>query len=149
MVEFLAEDGEGIAPGEFQEFSLSGGPFPEAESLTFNTVHVYSDGTEAAWIEPTGPGQPELERPAPVLPLTGESGTATDAHGGTSTDAGTETGSGTTTDTTTTGGTMAAAADGGGNGTAVAALVVAVLGLLAGLAGLGLGLSARRRTVSG
>lgn len=148
VVEFRAEDGGGIAPGEFQEFSLSGGPFPEAESLTFNTVQVYSDGTEAAWIEPTVPGQPEPERPAPVLSLTAGSGAAADAHGGTSTGAGTDAGSGTTTDTAT-GGTTAAAPDGDGNGTAVTALVIAVLGLLAGLAGLGLGLSARRRTVSG
>ncbi len=153
VVEFRAEAGEGIAPGEFQEFALSGGPFPEAESLTFNAVQVYSDGTEAAWIEPTVPGQPEPDRPAPVLSLTAESGAATDAHGGdasadTATDAGTDTASGTTTDTTTDGATTAAAGD-GGNGTAVTALVIAVLGLLAGLAGLALGLSARRRTVKG
>ena len=31
VVEFRADDGGGIAPGEFQEFALSGGPFPEAE----------------------------------------------------------------------------------------------------------------------
>jgi uncharacterized protein YcnI len=140
VVEFRAEGGEGIAPGEFQEFALSGGPFPEADSLTFNTVQVYSDGTEAAWIEPTVPGQPEPERPAPVLSLTAEDGTVTDAHGGDSA----QTATGTTADTTS----AAAPAD-GGNGTAVTALVVAVIGLLAGLAGLALGLSARRRTVSG
>ena len=143
VVEFGAGDGGGIEPGEFQEFALSGGPFPEAESLTFNTVQAYSDGTEAAWIEPTVPGQPEPARPAPVLSLTAESGAATDAHGGeTTTGAGTDTTSGTASGTAT-----AAASD--GNGTAVTALVIAVLGLLAGLAGLGLGLAARRRTVSG
>jgi uncharacterized protein YcnI len=138
VVEFRAEPGGGIAPGEFQEFALSGGPFPDTGSLTFNAVQTYSDGTEAAWIEPTVEGQPEPQRPAPVLTLTGGTDTATtDGHGSaTSGGAAADTASPTTT-----------AAD--GNGTAVAALVVAVLGLIAGLAGLGLGLAARRRTVSG
>ncbi|MBY3552637.1 YcnI family protein [Modestobacter lapidis] len=135
VVEYRAEPGGGIAPGQFQEFALSGGPFPETESLTFNAVQVYSDGSESAWIEPTVEGQPAPQRPAPVLSLTGPGGATTDAHGGTAGDdpAGTAT---------------AAGGEDGGNGTAVAALVVAVLGLIAGLAGLGLGLSARRRTVS-
>jgi uncharacterized protein YcnI len=139
VVEFRAQPGGGIAPGQFQEFALSGGPFPDAESLTFNTVQVYSDGSEAAWIEPTVTGQPEPQRPAPVLTLTGADGATTGAHGGTA-------GNGST---GTTAAEPAADAEDGGNGTAVAALVIAVLGLLAGLAGLALGLAARRRTVSG
>jgi uncharacterized protein YcnI len=138
VVEFRAQPGGGIAPGQFQEFALSGGPFPDTESLTFNAVQVYSDGTESAWIEPTVEGQPEPQRPAPVLTLAAADGATTDAHGGTTSDGST----GTTTP-------ESAADSGDGNGTAVAALVVAVLGLLAGLAGLGLGLAARRRTVSG
>jgi uncharacterized protein YcnI len=125
VVEYRADAGGGIAPGEFQEFSLSGGPFPDADSLAFNVVQSYSDGTEAAWIEPTVAGQPEPAHPAPVLSLsaatTGSSGSGT--------------------------GTTTAASD-GGDTTATVALVLAVLGLLAGLTGLFLGLSARRRTVS-
>jgi uncharacterized protein YcnI len=132
VVEFKAEAGGGIAPGEFQEFALSGGPFPDTDSLTFNVVQSYSDGSEAAWIEPTVEGQPEPEHPAPVLTLTA-SATGTDAQGG---------------DTTTTTGEAASAGDGGSSTTATIALVIAVLGLLAGLAGLFLGLTARRRTVS-
>ncbi|OMQ14093.1 nuclear export factor GLE1, partial [Modestobacter sp. VKM Ac-2676] len=69
VVEFRAVNGAGIEPGQFQEFALSGGPFPDAEQLTFNAVQTYSDGSEAAWIEPTVTGQPEPERPAPVLTL--------------------------------------------------------------------------------
>jgi uncharacterized protein YcnI len=69
VVEFRATEG-GIAPGQFQEFALSGGPFPDADTLTFPTVQLYSDGTEAAWIEPTVAGQGEPERPAPTLSLT-------------------------------------------------------------------------------
>jgi uncharacterized protein YcnI len=142
VVEFRAEPGGGIAPGQFQEFALSGGPFPDAASLTFNAVQVYSDGTEAAWIEPTVEGQPEPQRPAPVLSLAGPDTATTDGHGGSA-------GDGATGSTGTEPAAAESGTDDGGNGTAVAALVVAVLGLLAGLAGLGLGLAARRRTVSG
>ncbi|CCH86734.1 conserved exported protein of unknown function [Modestobacter italicus] len=134
VVDYQADPGTGIAPGQFQEFALSGGPFPDVDQLTFNVVQTYSDGSEAAWIEPTVDGQPEPERPAPVLSLTAAAA-GTDAHGA------------------ATGGAVTEAsatqpADDGGSTTATVALVLAVLGLLAGLAGLGLGLAARRRTVS-
>ena len=135
VVEYRADAGGGIAPGQFQEFALSGGPFPDAESLTFNAVQSYSDGSEAAWIEPTVEGQPEPERPAPVLTFTADPGATTDAHGGTDT-------------ATDTASDSSSAAEDEGDGTATVALVLAVLGLLAGLAGLALGLGARRRTVS-
>ncbi|MCO7222414.1 YcnI family protein [Klenkia sp. PcliD-1-E] len=136
VVQFTAADGGGIAPGQFQEFSLLGGPFPDADSLTLPTVQTYSDGTEAAWIEPTVEGQDEPQSPAPVLSLTGGSGgAAADAHGSGGTDTATDTASAST-----------PAAD-GGDGLAVTALVLGGLGLLAGLGGLFLGLSARRRTV--
>jgi hypothetical protein len=123
VVEFRAEPGGGIAPGEFQEFALSGGPFPDADSLTFNAVQTYSDGSEAAWIEPTVAGQAEPQYPAPVLSLTAS-------------------------DAVPVAGTPVAEAADDGDGTAVTALVLAVLGLLAGLGGLALGLTARRRTVA-
>jgi periplasmic copper chaperone A len=127
VVEFRADEGVGIAPGEFQEFALSGGAFPEdVEEMSFPAVQTYSDGSEAAWIEPTVDGQAEPERPAPVLSLTAAG--ATDEPAGTA--------------------APAEPADDGASGTATAALVVAIVGLLAGLAGLGLGLSARRRTVA-
>ena len=127
VVEFRAEAGGGIAPGEFQEFALSGGPFPETDQLTFSAVQVYSDGTEAAWIEPTVEGQAEPQYPAPVLALASADAAPVSSDAG----------------------TPAASADASeeGDGTAVTALVLAVLGLLAGLGGLFLGLAARRRTV--
>jgi periplasmic copper chaperone A len=124
VVEFRADAGGGIGPGEFQEFALSGGPFPHADTLAFNVVQTYSDGTEAAWIEPTVPGQAEPEHPAPVLTLAGSPPAGAERPA------------------------SEEAAGDDGNGTAVTALVLAVVGLLTGLAGLGLGLAARRRTVS-
>jgi periplasmic copper chaperone A len=134
VVDYQADPGTGIAPGQFQEFALSGGPFPDVDQLTFNVVQTYSDGSEAAWIEPTVDGQPEPEHPAPVLSLTAAAA-GTDAHGA-------------ATDGAVTEASATQPADDGGSTTATVALVLAVLGLLAGLAGLGLGLAARRRTVS-
>ena len=125
VVEFRAAAGGGIAPGEFQEFALSGGPFPDVDSLTFNAVQTYSDGSEAAWIEPTVAGQAEPQHPAPVLSLVPEEPLTVAADQDT-----------------------AVALDDERDGTATTALVLAVLGLLAGLGGLALGLSARRRTVA-
>ncbi|MGY1754725.1 YcnI family copper-binding membrane protein [Blastococcus sp. SYSU D01042] len=130
VVEFRAEPGNGIAPGQFQEFALSGGAFPEEDQLSFPAVQTYSDGTESAWIEPTVEGEAEPERPAPVLQL---SAASESAHGGEST-------AGASAD--------AEADDDGSSGTATTALVLAVVGLLAGVGGLALGWSARRRTVA-
>ncbi|MGY1682008.1 YcnI family protein [Geodermatophilus sp. SYSU D01176] len=132
VVEFRAADGGGIRPGEFQEFALSGGPLPDSAQLSFPAVQTYSDGTEAAWIEPTVEGQPEPERPAPVLELT-STGTADAAHGAATT---------TPTDT---------AAAGTGHteaGPGALALLVAIAALFTGLAGVVLGWRAGRRTVS-
>jgi uncharacterized protein YcnI len=138
VVEFHAADGGGIRPGEFQEFALSGGPFPEADQLSFPTVQTYGDGTESAWIEPTVEGRAEPERPAPVLPLTeATTGTATTAAADTTHDA-----TGTATDT-------AAASTGHGDTSPGAlALVLSIVALFTGVAGVVLGWRAGRRTVS-
>jgi uncharacterized protein YcnI len=135
VVEFRAADGGGIRPGEFQEFALSGGPFPDSDQLSFPAVQTYSDGTEAAWIEPTVAGQAEPERPAPVLTLTAPAAAGHDAAGTTATTTATDTAA-----TTTTGH--------GDAGPGALALFVAILALLTGLAGVVLGWRAGRRTVS-
>jgi len=131
---WTADAGAGIAPGQYQTFSISGGPFPEADAIAFPTLQGYDDGSESAWIEPTVQGAAEPEHPAPVLTLAGTS--STPAHGGTADIA-----------TVQTAGdeSAPAAADPGTSGVTVTALVVGTAGLVAGLAGLGLGLSARRR----
>jgi uncharacterized protein YcnI len=132
VVEFRAEAGTGIAPGEFQEFALSCGPFPDTDQLSFPAVQLYSDGTEAAWIEPTVDGQEEPERPAPVLILAAST-------------------SGDTADATTT----ATAEDAEHShveaveeSPGALALFLAILALLTGIAGVVLGWRATRRTVS-
>jgi uncharacterized protein YcnI len=121
VIDFEAAKGGGIPPGQFQEFRLSGGPFPDSATMTFNVVQTYSDGTEAAWIEPTIQGQPEPQHPAPVLKLTSDSGaTSTPAAAATS------------------------SSSSGTSWPAWLALGIAVLALLVAVVGV---LSARRRTV--
>jgi uncharacterized protein YcnI len=128
VVDFAADAGRGIAPGEFQLFSLSGGPFPDVESLTFNVVQTYSDGTESAWIEPSVEGQAEPEFPAPVLLLSADAGEQTTAPARAS----------------------APADHGHGSGTdpGAVALYLSIVALLAGIGGCVLGWRAYRRTVS-
>ncbi|MGY1914377.1 YcnI family copper-binding membrane protein [Blastococcus sp. SYSU DS0973] len=130
VVEFRADGGSGIAPGQFQEFALSGGPFPDAEQLSFPVIQTYSDGNESAWIEPTIAGQDEPEHPAPVLSLAAEQ--AADGAG--------------TADLAT----AADAHDEGGHADDPGALALffSILALLVALAGVGLGVRANRRTVS-
>ncbi|MGY1636246.1 YcnI family protein [Geodermatophilus sp. SYSU D00742] len=132
VVEFRAADGVGIRPGEFQEFALSGGPFPEADAVSFPAVQTYSDGTESAWIEPTVDGQPEPQRPAPVLTLAASSTSGGHAADQVATD--------------TAASTEAAGDEGSGTGTV--ALVLSVVALLLGIGGVVLGWRAGRRTVS-
>jgi uncharacterized protein YcnI len=126
VIDFAATPGGGIAPGRFLEFALSGGPFPKVGSIAFNVVQTYSDGTEAAWIDPTVQGQPEPQHPAPVLTLTSSSGSTSSSSAARA--------------TTTS--------SGSGSTPAWVALSVAVLALLVALAGAVLGWRARRRTVS-
>jgi uncharacterized protein YcnI len=59
-----------IKPGEFDEFDISAGPLPEADSMQFKAVQTYSDGTVVRWIEDTPASGEEPEHPAPTLKLT-------------------------------------------------------------------------------
>jgi periplasmic copper chaperone A len=127
VVEFDADAGGGIGPGEFQEFSLAVGPLPEATSLAFPVVQTYSDGSEVAWIEPTVEGQAEPEHPAPVLSLAGHS-------------AGSPTSSADTATTHDHSSQLAGSPAG-------VALFLAILALLVAIAGVVLGVRASRRTV--
>lgn len=61
-------DGDGIAPGELDEFALSGGPFPDADQIAFSAEQTYDDGEAVAWDQQQS-GSEEPERPAPTLAL--------------------------------------------------------------------------------
>lgn len=70
-------EGDGIAPGEFDEFALSGGPFPDADSVRFAAEQTYDDGEVVDW-DQVQQGDEEPEKPAPTLTLLAASA---DGHG--------------------------------------------------------------------
>jgi uncharacterized protein YcnI len=72
--------GDGIPRGQFDEFALSGGPFPEADVIAFSAQESYDDGEVVDWDEQQT-GDEEAERPAPTLTLAAASDG--DHHGST------------------------------------------------------------------
>ena len=60
--------GSGIPVGEFDEFAFSGGPLPDARTMTFDARQTYSDGEVVDWNQ-VQTGDEEPEHPAPVLTL--------------------------------------------------------------------------------
>jgi uncharacterized protein YcnI len=58
-----------IAPGQFQEFEISGGPMPEAGKIVFKALQTYSNGQVVRWIEEPAAGGAEPEHPAPTVTL--------------------------------------------------------------------------------
>jgi uncharacterized protein YcnI len=127
VVDFQAAAGAGIAPGQFQQFSLSLGQLPDAKSVTFSAVQTYSDGTEVAWIDPAVEGQPEPQHPAPTLSLDAAS---TSSSGSAAPSA----------DTTSS--------SDSGSGSDGLPLFLSIAALVLGLAGVVLGWRAGRRTVN-
>jgi uncharacterized protein YcnI len=66
----VSSGGQGIGPGEFDQFVFLAGQFPDTKALTFKVIQTYSDGTSVSWIEVPAPGSSaEPEHPAPVLTL--------------------------------------------------------------------------------
>jgi periplasmic copper chaperone A len=130
VVTWTAAKGSGIKPGEYNEFQLSVGPLPKADQMVFKAIQTYSDGKTVDWIDEAAPGSTEEpEHPAPTLQLAAAGATTT-------TPAST---------TPTVSATPAASSTGASSGAVTGAYIVAILGLLAGLAGLALGMGARRR----
>lgn len=82
-VTWTAEDG-GIPVGQFDEFAISGGPFPDAASISFDAQQTYADGEVVDWNQKQAKGEDEPEHPAPTLTLVEPTG---DHHGGASADA--------------------------------------------------------------
>jgi len=108
-----------IAPGQFQDFSVSADPLPQGVSqLTFKAIQTYSNGDVVRWIDVSQPGQPAPDHPAPVLTLTSGAAAAPPASG------------------TSASGTSAAAAMSGSDGLARG---IAIGGVVIGLLGLALG----------
>jgi periplasmic copper chaperone A len=121
-----------IKPGQFQEFPLSIGPLPKANSMVFKALQTYSDGSNVRWIDLSQPGQAEPEHPAPVLKLTAGSAKTTAADS----------------PAPSRGPTVAAAKSGSSD---AGALTIGIIGLVLGLIGAvmgGLALAHTRRTAA-
>lgn len=112
--------GGGIAPGNYQDFTVAFGQLPiDTDQLAFKALQTYSDGKIVRWIEQQQSGQPEPENPAPTLKLT--TAAASGVPDGAST-------------------TTAQADDSTARTLGIAGLAVGVLGLITG----GLGLTRAR-----
>ncbi len=69
-VTWTAKDGHGIAPEQFQLFSLSVGPLPDAgDQVLLPATQTYSDGNVVKWNQKQH-GKTEPEHPAPAFDVT-------------------------------------------------------------------------------
>lgn len=62
--------GDGIKPGQYQDFDLSLGVLPKSGKLQFNALQTYSSGEQVKWNEVSTDPSVEPEHPAPTLDLT-------------------------------------------------------------------------------
>lgn len=115
--------GDGVKPGEFDEFNVSAGPLPKTDQVVFKVLQTYSDASVVSWIEEQAAGAPEPDYPAPVLKLAPAS-----AEGGAA--AGSSVIATIATAPATTTGTAAIATDSTPIMLAVIALVLGVLSLV-------------------
>ena len=130
VVDWKATAG-GIKPGEYNEFQLSVGPLPKADSMTFKAIQTYSNGQVVSWIEePAAGSNDEPEHPAPTLKLAAAGAPAANNTAAAPPAA------------------AAASGDDASKSSVTGAYVVGGIGLIAGLAALGLALTGRRRRAS-
>ncbi|GAB3393809.1 YcnI family protein [Humibacter soli] len=66
-VVWTADHGVQIAPGQFQQFSVSAGIVPNTGKVELPATQTYSDGTVVKWDQPTPASGQEPEHPAPTL----------------------------------------------------------------------------------
>lgn len=66
-VVWTADSGAAIAPGQFQQFSVSAGPIPDTGKVELPAHQSYSDGSVVDWDQATPPSGTEPEHPAPTL----------------------------------------------------------------------------------
>jgi uncharacterized protein len=119
-----------IKPGEFDEFEVSAGPLPDdVDSLKFPTIQSYDNGQDVSWIQDTIEGQPEPDRPAPVLKLTAAAEPPSSSSSGSA--------------SSSTSPTVAVVKKDSSNGLAVTALIIGGIALIVGIVAIATG---RRRT---
>ena len=64
---WTADPGVQIAPGQFQQFTISAGAVPDTGKLMMPATQTYSDGSVVKWDQPTPASGEEPEHPAPTL----------------------------------------------------------------------------------
>ncbi|MGW0465674.1 YcnI family copper-binding membrane protein [Streptomyces sp. NPDC003027] len=140
-------DGSKIGPGQFQQFPLSLGQLPETtDRLVLKAIQTYDNNEVVRWIEEPKEGAAEPQNPAPVLKL---SAAADDHHGGATTGDQAEDQAGGKAEDSAGHGEKAGAnghtetADAGSSDNV--ARVLAVVGILIGIAGVAFGVLAGRR----
>lgn len=138
----VSAGGQGIGPGQFDQFVFLAGQLPDTSALTFKAIQTYSDSTSVSWIEVPAPGSTaEPEHPAPVLTLgAGSSGApGSQASSGTAS-------SGAPTDSHSSQAQVTAAkpVDAASKATANTGVILGGLGVLLGLAALAISLRRRR-----
>jgi uncharacterized protein YcnI len=132
-ITWKADSGQGLGAGEFQQFLVSMGLPDDADTLQFPTIQTYDNGDIVSWIQQTPAGGSEPENPVPELKLV-----AGESDGGTTA----------TTAPPANGGTAAPASNvkksdvDSAKTLAIVALIVGIVGLLAGVGGFAMG---RRR----
>ena len=136
-----AAKGKGTPPDEFQGFPLLiSVPGKAGQVLSFKTVQTYSNGDVVRWIE-----APDGEHPAPTVNVTAEGGFIQEQAGDAGPPApgsGSAAAEGTNQAKPTTVQQTVTKSSGASKGLGIAALVIAVLALIAGIAAL----VTRRRT---
>lgn len=68
-IDWKAEPGHGLAPGEYGDFTILAGQLPDSASVVFGAIQTYSDGSTVAWNQTAAPGSTEPQFPAPTLTL--------------------------------------------------------------------------------
>ncbi|MCX7523011.1 YcnI family protein [Microbacterium sp. STN6] len=67
---WTADAASAIAPGQFQQFTISVGPVPDTGNIMLPAHQTYSDGSVVDWDQPTPASGNEPEHPAPTLYIT-------------------------------------------------------------------------------
>jgi uncharacterized protein YcnI len=87
-ITWSAQPGQGLGPGQFQEFAISVEGLPDnTNEMDMPATQTYDNGQVVRWNQPTVAGQPEPDHPTPHLALA-----AASADGGTTVAAATSAG---------------------------------------------------------
>lgn len=69
-VTWTADSGVQVAPGQFQEFTISAGAVPKTGQIMLPTHQYYRDGSVVDWTDKTPASGAEPEHPAPTIYVT-------------------------------------------------------------------------------